>query len=99
MFMVMLNEKCLVPTNLDGLSSENDEVLGTLAQETNKLFAQKLFKVISLLNLDADADGVDGRLDQNTLVGVTTDDDWVQNQLLVLSEWNSIYKIIVVKTF
>ena len=55
---------------LDRLSPEDEKRLGSLSQETRKLVYQDILNLVSLLNLDADADAIDARLDEDSLVFV-----------------------------
>lgn len=59
--------------DLDRLPPQNEERFGSLGQEPGELMDQNMLNLIGLLDLDADADGVDARLDKNSLVLVTRD--------------------------
>lgn len=58
---------------LDGLPPQDEETLGSLLQEARELVYQDVLDLVGLLDLDADAHRVDGRLDEHALVLVTGD--------------------------
>lgn len=68
-------------THLDRLSPQNQKVLGPLRQEPRKLVHQDMLNLIRLLDLDADADGVDARLDEDPFVLVPGHRERVQQHL------------------
>lgn len=65
----------------DRFSSQDEEGLGSLGQETGKLVHEDGFDLIGLLDLDADADRVDAGLNQHPLVLVTRNDKGRQDDL------------------
>lgn len=67
--------------SLDGLTTQDDERLGTLGQEAHKLLGQQLLQLICLLHSNRDAQRVNRSLYQHTLLLGTSDDDWVQQEL------------------
>ncbi len=69
------------PTNLDSLASENEEAVRAHGKEANKLLAQQLLNIVALLDGDADSEGIDGALNHHALVGISADDQWLQEQL------------------
>lgn len=50
--------------------------------------AKNLLDLVGLLNFDGNSDGVDGRLDQASLVLTSRDNNLVQDQLLTASDFN-----------
>lgn len=60
-------------TDLDRFPPQNEEGLCTLRQESCKLVDQNMLNFVGLLDLDADTDGVDAGLNQDTLVLVARD--------------------------
>lgn len=66
--MVVVCPYILGLAHLDGLSSENEEGLGSLCQEPGELVYQDVLDLIGLLDLDADAYTVDAGLDKDSLV-------------------------------
>lgn len=57
--------------HLDGLSTQNDEALRPLHQKSGEFMAENALDLICLLDLDADTDGVDRRLDKHSLIFVS----------------------------
>lgn len=53
---------------ISGLASHDDELLSTLHQESCKLVAKNFFDFISLLDLDGNANGVNTRLNETSLI-------------------------------
>jgi hypothetical protein len=68
-------------TYLDRLTSKDDEALSTLSQKAHKLLGQDLFQLIGLLDANADAHGVDGTLNENLLLLITSNEDGVKQEL------------------
>lgn len=62
-------------------SSQNEKGLGSLGQETGKLVDKYGFDLVGLLDLDADADRVDARLDEHPLVLVTRNHEGREDDL------------------
>lgn len=60
-------------THLDRFPPQNEEALRPLLQESRELVNQDVFNLVGLLDLDADAHGVDRRLDQDALVFIAGD--------------------------
>ena len=58
-------------SNRNSLSSENDKVLGTHHHESRELMTQDLFDFICLFHFDAESDGIDGSLDQDSFLLVS----------------------------
>ena len=59
------------------LSSQNDKALRSHHQKPRELMGQDSLNFISLLDLNRDADGVDGRFNQDLFVFVARDNDRV----------------------
>jgi hypothetical protein len=57
--------------HLDRLSTQNDEALRPLHQKSCKFMAENALDLICLLDLDADTDGVNRRLDEHSLIFVS----------------------------
>jgi hypothetical protein len=68
-------------TDLDRFPPQNEEGLRTLRQESCKLMDQDMLNLIGLLDLDADTDGVDAGLNQDTLVLVARNGQGLQQDL------------------
>jgi hypothetical protein len=68
-------------TNLDGLSAEDEEGLGSLGQESGEFVDQDVFYLIGLLDLYADADAVDARFNEDSFVVVSRNGQGVQQGL------------------
>src|SRR5690242_9880561 len=68
---------------LNGFSPEDDKVLGTLGQETHEHLTQDSLKLVSLLDFNADTNGVDRTLNQHLLTLISADDNGVQQQFFV----------------
>jgi hypothetical protein len=65
-------------TYSDRLSSENDEILGSHHHEASKFVTQDAFDVVLLLDLDAHASRIHGRLDEDLLLLIAGDNKWVE---------------------
>jgi len=68
----------IFPAYLDGFPPQDKESLRSLRQETCELVNQDILDLICLLDLYADADTVDARLDQDSLIFVAGDYERVQ---------------------
>lgn len=68
-------------THLDWFSPQNEEAFGPLLKEARELVDQDVLDLVGLLDLDADAHGVDGRLDEDALVLVAGDGEGRQQYL------------------
>lgn len=53
---------------LDGFPPQDEEGLGALRQEAGEFVDKDLLDFVGLLDFDADADAVDARLDEDTLI-------------------------------
>ena len=84
--------------SLDGLTTENNEWLGALGQETHKLLGQQFLQFISLLDSNADTQGVDGSLNQNSLLLSTSNDHRVEQQFRRGARQNKIEQMSVTHT-
>jgi hypothetical protein len=62
--------------------AQDYEVLCSLHHETSELVAQYSLYFICLLYLDAETDRVDGRFDENALVLIARDGQWVEEDFL-----------------
>jgi hypothetical protein len=71
----------LVQTHLNRLSPQNEEVFGSLRQEPRELVHENILDLVGLLDLDRDADRVDGGFDEHTLVFVPGHGQRVQKHL------------------
>lgn len=71
---------------LDRLASQNDEAFSTLGQKAHELLGEDLLKLISLLDADTNAHRVDGTLNENLLLLVTSNNDRVEQELFVGAE-------------
>lgn len=58
---------------LDRLPPQDEETLCSLFQEARELVYKDVLDLVGLLDLDADADGVDGGFDEHALVLVACD--------------------------
>lgn len=56
---------------LDRFPPENEESLRALGQEPSELVHEDVLDLIGLLDLDADADAVDARFDEDLLIVVS----------------------------
>lgn len=68
-------------THLDRFPPQNKKVLSSLRQEPRKLVHQDMLNLIRLLDLDADADRVDARLDEHSFILVPGHCQRVQQHL------------------
>lgn len=68
-------------TDLDRFPPQDKERLSTLRQEPCKLVYQYMLNLVGLLDLDADANRIDTGLDQDTLVLVSRNCQWLQEDL------------------
>jgi hypothetical protein len=68
-------------TNLDRLSAEDEEGLGSLGQESGEFVDQDVLNLIRLLDLYADADAVDARFDEDPFVVVSRNGQGVEEGL------------------
>jgi hypothetical protein len=57
----------------NGLATEDDEEFSTLHHEPCEFVTENLLNFVSLLDLNAHADGVDRRLDKHSLVLISGD--------------------------
>jgi len=73
---------------LDGLATEDEEVVGTLGEEAHETLGKDLVQLIELLQTDRDTDAVHTCLDENTLLLVTGDDDGSADKLLAEAALN-----------
>lgn len=64
------------------LTAKNHKALCTLHQETRELVGEDALDFIGLLNGDADTQGVDRGLDQDTLLVVAADHNRVEQDFL-----------------
>jgi hypothetical protein len=64
-------------TNLDRFSSEDKKSLCPLRQEPRKFVYQNMLNLVCLLDLDADPDAVNARLNQDPLILVPRNSYWV----------------------
>jgi len=68
---------------LDGLPPEDDKVFSALRQEAHEHLTQDSLEFVSLLDANANTDGVDRTLNQHLFTLVSADNDRVQQQFLV----------------
>lgn len=61
------------------LPSQDDKTLCTPGKEPGKFMSKNPFDIIRLLDLDANPDCIDGRLNQNLLILVTSNMHWIQD--------------------
>src|SRR5437762_12376626 len=66
--------------SLHRLPPQYEKGLGALRQEPGELVHEDILNFIRLLDTDADADRVDGGFDQDPLVLVARDREWVQEE-------------------
>lgn len=66
--------------SLNGLTTQDDERLSALGQETHELLRQQLLQFIGLLDSNRDSQRVDGTFNQNLLLRSTGDDHRVQQE-------------------
>lgn len=67
---------------LNWFPPQDEEILRSHHHKAHEFMAQNLFNLICLLDSDADADRVDGALDQNLLPVIAADDHRLEQQLL-----------------
>ena len=65
--------------SLDRFPPQDNEALCSLLQEPCELVDQNVFDLICLLDLDAYAHAVDTGLDENALILVARDGEWVED--------------------
>lgn len=70
---------------LHRLPAHDYELFCALHQESSEFFAQNLFDFVSLLDLDAHAHWVDRWLDENLLIFIATNSDWIEEKFLAHS--------------
>lgn len=73
-------------TYSDRLSSENDEILGSHHHEASEFMTQDAFNVILLLDLDAHTNRIHRRLDENLLLLIAGDDEWIEEDFARCTE-------------
>ena len=66
----------------DGLSPQDNEVLGTHHHEPGELMTEDFFDLVGLFNGNTDSDRIHRCLDENALLLVTRDHYWIQDKLL-----------------
>ena len=79
------HQSCIQPQNatyLHRLASEDDEVFSAHHHEPHELMAEDLLDLVGLLDGDADANRVDGRLDEHSLLLVTRNGDRREQKFL-----------------
>ena len=73
---------------LDGLATEDEEVVCTLGEETHETLGKDLVELIELLQADRNTDAVHTGLDEDTLLLVTGDDNGCAEKLLAEAALN-----------
>ena len=66
--------------NLDRFSSQDEELLGSLGQETRELVHKNVLNLVRLLDFDTDADTVDTGLDEDPFRLIARDCERVQKK-------------------
>lgn len=74
-------------THGKSLTTKDDETFGAHRHEARKLVTEDPLSLICLLDLDAQSDRVDRRLDQYALGFRTRNDQWVQQDFGRCPEW------------
>ena len=72
----------------DRFSTENNELLCTLAEKPSKLSSKDFFNFVCLLNAHRQSHRVDGGLDQDHFILISRNLDRFQQKLLALSNFN-----------